>query len=233
MKDNIQKPNLLRAVDQIFLTQQNEIACDEAGSLIAQFVDNQKTAADLNAFSPELSRHLNVCIDCAAEYQMVQAFGQLAALPAEGQVASIPARPDRPGIVKQLQDAFDSIFNFPGFETAQASAVRGSGMDVETVEISLNPEMNLEIDVALHPNNPALRDVYISITVEDEEKGAELEGVAVWLAEVGSESQVASTMLDKYGEAVLSAVEPNVDYFMQIDIPAQVSRVQQIRLPLA
>ena len=232
MNEDISEKNLANALRRIYTAEKDDVACDEAAVFMARAADSIAQSIELKEISPVLNRHLQVCEECASEYQIILNLAQLS----EEKIAqsiTVPSRPDKQGILEKMEEAVVKFFDFPGFGRLSSGPVRGAGLNVTPVEIDLSGGLLLEIDVALHSQDSALRDIFVSIQLSDTKSDIDIdfEGVAVNLARVEEEVNVASGMLDRYGEAVLSAVEPDVLYFLQVEIASQVNRIQQIKLP--
>ena len=232
MKDEVTVKNLIKAMDRVYSAEQSDITCQAAAVFMAQIVDqdSREQGLELSAQFPELFRHLKVCTDCAAEYQILLSFAEAVA-DESGSPITVPARPDRKNLFETALAAVDKLINFPGFGRLATGPVRGGNLDVAPAEIDLGGGFLLEIDLALNPKNSALRDIFVSVQAGDEMSDIELEGVSVSLAEVGEHEQIATAMLDRYGEALLPAVAPDIFYFLQIELNSIVSRVQYIKLP--
>lgn len=230
MNEDISENNIAKALRRIYTAEKDDVACDDAAVLMARMADSISQAAEPEAVPPALKRHLDVCEECAFEYQIIL---DLARLADEQPIQSIqiPDRPDKKDLLKMVEEVIENLFDFPGFNRLVGGPVRGAGLDVAPVEIDLSGGLLLEIDVALHPNDSALRDIFVSVQSTETESDVDLEGVSVTLAQVEENKNIASGMLDRYGEAVLAAVEPGVLYFLQVEIASQINRIQQIKLP--
>lgn len=157
-----------RLLHAIYQTAEVEIQCDAAQDLIARCADALLPEEKMAQEYPQLWQHLQVCANCAAEYALTL---ELARCEAAGELlrpASIPPvptlEPERPFWERVAQ-----VFRvaFPGFAPAAWAAVRSGGpLPPEPASVTLG-EATLELDVAPNADDPAARDLLLTLDAAD------------------------------------------------------------------
>ncbi len=62
-------PALLKMVQMIAMTDENEIACDQVYAVLDQFVEAVNRGENVLTFMPLVRQHLEMCPDCREEYE--------------------------------------------------------------------------------------------------------------------------------------------------------------------
>lgn len=62
-------PALLKMVQMIAGTGENEIACDQVYAVLDQFVEAAQRGENVLTFMPLVRQHLEMCPDCREEYE--------------------------------------------------------------------------------------------------------------------------------------------------------------------
>jgi hypothetical protein len=62
-------PALLKMVQMIARTDENEIACDQVYAVLDQFVEAVHRGENVLTFMPLVRQHLEMCPDCREEYE--------------------------------------------------------------------------------------------------------------------------------------------------------------------
>ncbi len=62
-------PALLKMVQMIARTDENEIACDQVYAVLDQFAEAVQRGENVLTFMPLVRQHLEMCPDCREEYE--------------------------------------------------------------------------------------------------------------------------------------------------------------------
>lgn len=228
-----QKP-ITHLVRDIFITQDNEIQCEQAQ---IQIVRSLQGAALLSEEAsrqqfPLLWHHFRFCPHCARDYKM---FRELTRADAAGMLdypTHVPSRPDLndASIWSRAKDAISALF--PGFApTMSLTLQRGASLDIEPTEVLLNDgEVSVSFDLEVHENDPARRDLFCTVVSQEEALEENLEGCLICL-QLGYKGPVVhEEALDLFGEVTFSAVQPG-RYTWQLNLAGQVYAVLGLELP--
>lgn len=77
------KTNLSKLVKHVHDTQGQEISCSECLDLVSRYVDIELSSGDATAQLPSVKQHLDQCMVCSEEYQLLH---QLAVMEAENRL---------------------------------------------------------------------------------------------------------------------------------------------------
>jgi hypothetical protein len=229
---NTEETKLGRLVEDVFATLDTEIQCQEAENLIARCSDALLNDEDTILQYPQLQQHLALCPDCAEEYRAVIA---LARAEAENRLAQIPQIPPVPvekesKIGSNIEAVLSSLFR--GFSSKTATAVmRGEESIVEPVTIDF-PEGNIEItlDAAPSLSYPDCRDLYCTITTEDDTLSQHIEGASIWLQTSEGRKVTAEKTLDELGDALFESLPTGV-YDLRLFLARKEYRINRIEVP--
>jgi hypothetical protein len=229
-------------VRDIFMTQDDEIQCEQAQIQIVRSLKGAALSSDKASRQqyPLLWHHFRFCPHCARDYKMFRELTRAAAAGMLEYPTFVPPRPDqaRPPIWGLAKDAIKALFQ--GFSPTMSLALqRGASLGVEPTEVLLNDgEVSVSFDVEVDENDPTLRDLFCTVESEEEandtrtEKALEenLEGSLVWL-QLGDEGPVVHEQaLDLFGEVTFSAVQPG-RYMWRLNLAGQVYAVLGLELP--
>jgi hypothetical protein len=220
-----------RLVRHIYTTQSDEIQCDQAADLMVLSTAALLSGEESRQQYPALWRHLERCVDCAAEYRMLLELTQMdveGALPPAVAIPPVPAREQRAS-VQWLQDALTVLF--PGFSPALSSALaRGETLGLEPVLMPLSGNISLELDVDRNATDPSHRDLFCRVEAADPALLLDLEGTPLWLQVEDEGPVVQEQVLDDLGGAIFSALQPGV-YNLYLQMNRQVYVVRALVLP--
>lgn len=231
------KNGLHQLVQDVFLTRDDEIQCEEASVLTARCAQALLTVEESRRQYPALWRHVHFCSDCAAEYRLAM---ELAQLEADGELrrpVRIPSPPDesRSGIWARAVDAL--ITAFPGFSPSPATAgapVRGQSLAFEPAEVILGEDaLCITFDVAANEQDTSRRDLFCTITMitaADDATRAALEGSPVWLQAGDDGPPVSEKALDELGDVAFPCLPPGL-YTLRFHLARQDYIITDIVLP--
>lgn len=218
-------------LQDVFATNDEEIHCREAGTLMTQSADANLTHEASQERYPVLWRHLAVCFDCAQEYELLLALTNLEAVEQLERPSYIPPLPDggKPAFWKRAKDALTAVF--PGFAPDLAAAItRGQERLFTPVEVSLwDDRLFIEFDVAPHEADPQYRDLYITMASEDEAIVKLLDGVLLWL-QINDEGPAVYNELLLEADAIFTHVSPG-SYTLRWQLASRECAVMNIILP--
>ena len=220
------KDNPERLLAAIYQTAEAEIQCDMAHQLIARCADALAREAALPQAHPQLWQHLQLCADCAAEYALTL---ELAHLESAGELARPAKIPPVPALEpeRSFWERVTRVFQvaFPGFAPAAWAAVRSGGpLPPEPAYIALG-EATLSLDVVANADDPALRDLLLTL------EAADVEGTPLAL-QVGDATGpvVQEQVCDALGDACFHSLPPG-DYTVRVLWRGSEYRVPEIRVP--
>lgn len=224
------KPNLRRAVERIYAAGAHTIQCDKASILMARAADAALSREQARRQHPELAHHLDVCVDCSAEFEILLTLAAL-----DPDRPPLPT-PPRPGSRRSPLHAFVTAVRdvrFPGFAPQAAAALaRGADLDVDPVTVVLGAnQVQIELDVGINEENSALRDLFCTVTAEDAQLAERLEGASAWLLGATDGPVVGEGVLDDLGDVAFTALQPNQPYTMQLAVAGAGFAVSEIVLP--
>lgn len=197
---------LNKLVQSIFVTQPQEIQCEQAAIEMVRAIQTPLLADELAQRYPQLSHHLKLCLDCAAEYVMLRELRVAAGAGDLTHFAHIPPPPsDEPSFFEQLQNAITAVFS--GFTPPTPAALtRSASLALEPVDVLLdNGRFILTIDADISEQEPSLRNLFITVTPLAD---VTLEGITVLLLHSDSRHIIAETTLDPLGDGAFLTVAP-------------------------
>lgn len=223
--------DISKFLQDIFAANDEEIQCSEAGTQMIQSANADLTQEASQARYPALWQHFRVCSDCAREYDLLLALTNLEATGKLEQPAHIPPPPDegKPALWRRAKAAVTAVF--PGFTPELAAAVtRGHDPLFAPITVSVwNERLFVEFDVALHENDQQYRDLYITMTSEDEGLANLLDGIPLWL-QVNDEGPAVYQEILLEADAVFRHVSPGT-YTLRWQVAGQECAVTNVDLP--
>lgn len=201
-----QTNNLNRLVQDIFATQTDEIQCDAAAVEMVRASTQPLSAEELQTQYPRLAQHLQFCIDCAQEYELLR---DVRADEAAGELTipqTVPPVPDdMPSLWRQIQDKITAVFS--GFsEAAPLALSRGSRLGIDPVDVELDDgNITVTIDVDVSEQDATLRNLFITIMPVTD---MPLVGITAVLIRAANHHIIAETTLDELGDGAFLEIPP-------------------------
>jgi hypothetical protein len=227
--------NLRRLVDDLFVTTDDEIQCEEAAIQMALCAEALLSVEASQQQYPQLWRHLRFCADCANEYHLLL---ELAHQEAAGQLkrpARLPLAPlSKLPPVGSLSWATPITALFAGFHLVPAQLAarqRGQSLGIEPVRMNFaDGRLALELDIEASDSDPALRDLYCRVETDDPQMADACDGAPIWLEREISAAIEYEGALDELGGAILSGVAPGA-YSLHLRLAGQEYTLLEVKLP--
>jgi hypothetical protein len=226
------RDKLRRLIKDIFATRNDEIQCREAEGLIARCADALLSEGKVKRRYPQLWHHLQFCPNCAEEYRAVIA---LARAEAEGHLPQTESIPPVPGAAElQMREQIASLISviFPGFSPSLRIAVtRGDESIVEPVVIDFPEEaVKITIDITTSEGDLQRRDLYCTVTTQEDTMRAQLEGASLWLQTSRDRVVREEKTLDEFGDALFEGLKPDI-YDLRLYLLGKEYRITHIEVP--
>lgn len=225
--------NMNRLLQDIWATEEGEIACDAAAILMARAAAVPLSDELARRQYPELFHHFRFCSACAAEYKMLMELaGALVAneLTTPASLPPLPA-PGQPTIWQYAHDAIIALF--PSFSPSLAQQVLRGGdtLNFDPVAVILaEGAIQVDFDLEVDEGNPALRQLHGTVFVTNTEVQAKLEESPVWL-QVGSEGPAIHTSrLNDLGDFTFNHLLPG-QYSLRLHLAGQEYIITHINIP--
>lgn len=211
------EPNISRLVQNIFAAQPDDLHCDQAASQIGRCGAASLSDEAMQAQYPALWRHLQVCADCAEEYEMVMGFARQDRAAQGVRPVALPPRPVATELplweqakqifVTLLTRAGDALALPPSWQPLALRSVRGE-LGVDPVEMVL-PEAGVTLLLEMVPHtDPAYRDLLCTVEPQSSSNVETLDGSPVWLQQDTEGPIVQEAMLNEHGDVTLEALLP-------------------------
>jgi hypothetical protein len=236
---------LTRLVQDVFMTESDEIQCEAASVQMILCAEALLSNAEAQRQYPDLWRHFHFCTNCAEEYELLMELAQQETAGQLERPAKIPALPskdpspmrgvqtpakDSLPVWEQIQEAFKA--RFPGFRSELAGGLtRGLPADMELVEVTLaEGQITVELGVDNSENNPTLRRLFCIIQAADSKLAARFDGSLVWLQAEGEDAVSQEQTLNELGDATFDEVRPG-PYTLGLHLADQVYTIENVVIP--
>ncbi len=225
------EPNLSRFLKDVFSSGADEVHCNEAGDLMVQAANAQLKSEEVQVRYPALWRHFEACSDCAQEYDLLLELTRREMADQLEPSPHPPALPDSgdTAVWQRARDAITAIF--PGFAPELATAVtRGQELLFAPVEVSLwDGRLSVEFDLAPHEADPHYRDLYITMSSEENALATLLDGLILWL-QINDEGPASHKEILLEADAVFRRISPGT-YSLRWWVENRECAVTNISLP--
>ena len=217
-----QLDGVIRLVQDIYATRDDEIQCDTASELMVLCADGVLADHEARQQYPALFRHFRFCPDCAAEYNMLMELAQLEANDQLSQPITAPPLPREKPSGSLLSQAAEIVhrLRFPGFLAGAASvAVRGATASAPVKVDLRGSDLTLEIVKRRSSIHPDLWVLQCTVKTTIADVTAQWEGSPIRLQSEASGALEEVLMLDALGEVIFDQVEPGryMLYFRLLD----------------
>ncbi|MEZ4622825.1 MAG: hypothetical protein R2867_46015 [Caldilineaceae bacterium] len=217
-------------VADIQKTAHHEIYCDEAATQMILCANQQLTTTDAQARFPALFHHLDLCPDCAAEYELLLALQ----LPTQIDEADRPL--EIPPLPAQFRPKTDTVLEklirivFPGFlPAATAGALRGNQAGFVPVVVSLGEERpTLELRIQSSPDDRELRT--LACTLQSPTSMPSSFATATIALETSDGDLLDEQQIDNDGELFFDELVPE-HYALRLHLAGQTYLIESIEIP--
>lgn len=230
------KQNLQIAVERIFNSGPDDLSYNDAALAISRIAstsaDQKLSLESISESHPRLWKYLLTDSDAMGELKL---YLELLNQEKDAETVAnirVPKRPDQATIAQRIGQFVESLVQFPGFPTVALAPTRGEQLNLGQVEIDLNLDFTLEIDPAIHSDDPEKRDIFLTLNPQDGEvEESELEGISVELLLAGSNQEVGRADFDDLGDAAIRGLEQGIAYDIRVSLEAEIVRVRELILP--
>lgn len=222
--------SLRRLMEDIFITEQDELYCDRALAYMAQSVDMGLDETASRRRFPALWHHFRFCPDCIVEYDMLLALAHADSEQILPTTLKIPPRPGSKQPTRWLFDHKAITARFPGFGLSQAAPhFRGEEGERHSLPIHLGALL-IQLGVTSDEAQPDRYDIFCTIATSDDSLAAMLIGISVWLQQGEEGPVVQEQQLDEFGETHFAAVLPG-RYTVRLQVADQTYGLHQVDVP--